>query len=109
MARKKTEAFVFSHIAQADGNRFVPSGLLGLTETAGANVQSRELASEFSYGSKYLQRKEAFELDPVSLAFPANPEDLKGKVLFPANGLVSSAESAMPLPMRGAVASSRPV
>lgn len=87
MARKKTEAFVFSHIAQADGNRFVPSGLLGLTETAGANVQSRELASEFSYGSKYLQRKEAFELDPVSLAFPANPEDLKGKVLFPANGL----------------------
>lgn len=87
MARRKREVFVFSHVAQADGNRFVPSGLLGLTETAGANVQVRDLASEFSYGSRYLQRKEGFELDPVSLAFPDEPEDLKGKVLFPANGL----------------------
>ncbi|MBC7435390.1 MAG: HipA domain-containing protein [Bdellovibrionales bacterium] len=86
MARKKAEVFVFSHLAYADGNRFVPSGILGLTETDGATVQNRELACEFAYGTRYLQRKEAFELDPVSLAF-GEPEAIKGKVLYPVNGL----------------------
>ena len=57
MARKKSEVYVFSHIGQANGHRFVPSGILGLTETGGANVQNRELASEFAYGTGYLERK----------------------------------------------------
>ena len=86
MARKKSEVYVFSHVGQADGHRFVPSGILGLTETDGANVQNRELASEFAYGTGYLERKESFELDPVSLAF-GDRQGIKGKVLFPVNGL----------------------
>ncbi|MEI6026475.1 MAG: HipA domain-containing protein [Betaproteobacteria bacterium] len=86
MARKKSEVYVFSHIGQADGHRFVPSGILGLTETSGANVQNRELASEFAYGTGYLERKESFEPDPVSLAF-GDRQGIKGKVLFPVNGL----------------------
>ena len=86
MARKKSEVYVFSHVAQGDGHRFVPSGILGLTETDGANLQNRELASEFAYGTGYLGRKESFELDPVSLAF-GDRQSIKGQVLFPVNGL----------------------
>ncbi|WP_414448288.1 type II toxin-antitoxin system HipA family toxin [Burkholderia sp. 22PA0099] len=86
MARKKAEVFVFSHVAQPDGNRFVPAGILGLTETDGANVRNRELASEFAYGMGYLQRKASFELDPVSLAL-GDRQTIMGKVLFPVNGL----------------------
>jgi serine/threonine-protein kinase HipA len=86
MARKKTDVVVFSHVAQPDGNRFVPSGILGLTESDGAKVQNRELASEFAYGTRYIQRTEAFELDPVSLAF-GDREAIKGKALHPVNGL----------------------
>lgn len=86
MARKKSEVYVFSHNRQADGHRFVPSGILGLTQTGGANVQNRELASEFAYGTGYLERKESFELDPVSLAF-GDRQGVTGKVLFPVNGL----------------------
>ncbi|MFO0124314.1 MAG: type II toxin-antitoxin system HipA family toxin, partial [Inhella sp.] len=90
MARKKSEVYVFSHIGTADGHRdghrFVPSGILGMTETDGANVQNRERASEFAYGTGYLERKESFELDPVSLAF-GDPQSIKGKVVFPVNGL----------------------
>jgi serine/threonine-protein kinase HipA len=67
MARKKSEVYVFSHIGQADGHRFVPSGILGLTETSGANVQNRELASEFAYGTGYLERKESFWTRPGEL------------------------------------------
>jgi len=86
MARNKIDVFVFSHLAQADGNRFVPAGILGLTETVGAQVQNRELASEFAYGMGYLGRKEAFEVDPVSLAL-GDRQGIKGKMLFPVNGL----------------------
>ncbi|ATF89074.1 type II toxin-antitoxin system HipA family toxin [Burkholderia gladioli] len=86
MARKKTEVFVFGHLAQADGNRFVPAGILGLTETEGARVADRGLASEFAYGMGYLRRGESFELDPVSLAL-GERESIRGKVLFPVNGL----------------------
>ncbi|MEX3629636.1 MAG: type II toxin-antitoxin system HipA family toxin [Burkholderia sp.] len=86
MAPKKTEVFVFSHVAQADGNRFVPAGILGLTETEGARVADRELASAFAYGMGYIRRGESFELDPVSLAL-GDREAIRGKVLFPVNGL----------------------
>ncbi len=86
MARKKSEVFVFGHVRQAEGHRFVPAGILGLTETEGANVQTHELASEFAYGTGYLGRKESFEIDPVSLAF-GDRERIKGQMLFPVNGL----------------------
>ena len=86
MPGKKSEVYVFSHVAQADRHRFVPSGILTLSETGGANIQNRELASEFAYGTGYLGRKESFEIDPVSLAF-GDRHAIKGKVIFPVNGL----------------------
>lgn len=49
---------------QAEG-RFVPAGLLSLTETVGANPQNRELASRFAYGPGYLKRPVAIEVHPV--------------------------------------------
>lgn len=85
MASRKSEVYVFSHIAHTDGHRFVPSGILGLTEAAGAHPNNRELASEFAYGTGYLGRSESFEIDPVSLAF-GNRQSIRGKVLFPVNG-----------------------
>lgn len=86
MTRKKSEVYVFSHVSQTDQHRFVPSGILTLTETGDANIQNRELASEFAYGTGYLGRKESFEIDPVSLAF-GDRHEIKGKVLFPVNAL----------------------
>jgi serine/threonine-protein kinase HipA len=86
MARRQSEVYVFSHVGQADGHRFVPSGILRLTETGGANVRNRELASEFAYGTGYLERRESFEPDPVSLAF-GDRQGIRGKALFPVNGL----------------------
>ena len=106
MAREKSEVYVFSHIGQADGHRFVPCGILGLTETDGANLQNRELASEFAYGTGYLERKESIELDPVSLAF-ADRQGIKGKVLFPANGLGEFGGIRDAAPDSGAAGSSR--
>jgi serine/threonine-protein kinase HipA len=50
------------------------------------NVRSRELASDFAYGTGYLGRKESFEIDPVSLAF-GDRERIKGQMIFPVNGL----------------------
>nr|WP_315187554.1 HipA domain-containing protein [uncultured Albidiferax sp.] len=69
------DLIVFSHL----GGGFVPAGRLSLTEEGGAVAASR-----FSYGSKYLERPQHFEIDPVSLGL-MNPE--KGRVYFPAQGL----------------------
>ena len=52
------DLIVFSHL----GGGFVPAGRLSLTEEGGAVAASR-----FSYGSKYLERPQHFEIDPVSL------------------------------------------
>ena len=52
------ELAVFMHL---DGS-FVPAGLLNLTEE-GTNV----LASAFTYGTRYIERANAAEIDPVSL------------------------------------------
>ena len=59
MARRQSEVYVFSHVAQADGHRFVPSGILRMTETGGANLRNRELASEFAYPSWVPGRRQA--------------------------------------------------
>lgn len=86
MARQERELYVFANIAEKAGSRFVPAGLLTLTEDMGAGVRSRALASRFSYGTGYLQRPEAIEIDPVSLPL-ADREAARGKAFFPVNGL----------------------
>ena len=54
-----TTLAVFAHL----DDRFVPAGLLTMTET-GTEV----LTSGFRYGTIYLDRPKAVEIDPVSLS-----------------------------------------
>lgn len=86
MARQERELCVFANIADKSGHRFVPAGLLELTENMGANVRNRALASRFSYGTGYLQRPAAIEVDPVSLPITDRAVAM-GKAFFPVNGL----------------------
>lgn len=73
----KRELAVFASLEGA----FVPAGLLNLTED-GAQLN----ASEFAYGTRYIDRPGAVEIDPVSLSLK-DKETLRGKRIFPANGL----------------------
>ena len=60
---------------------FVPAGRLTLTEV-GPELQ----ASRFAYGTRYLERRERFEVDPVSLPLD-DPEGMRGVEAFPVNRL----------------------
>ncbi len=73
---KNRELVVFTHL----GEGWAPCGLLTVTEEGPAL-----LASSFSYGTRYLDRPNAVEVDPVSLGLHGEP--VKGKVLLPANQL----------------------
>jgi serine/threonine-protein kinase HipA len=73
----KREMTVF---ASLDGE-FVPAGLLGLTEE-----NERLLASEFSYGTRYIERAGAVEIDPVSLSLK-DKDAIRGKRVFPEGSL----------------------
>lgn len=73
-----TELFVFAHLPTTG---FVPAGRAELTETA-LDVD----ASNFAYGTRYLERPESFEIEPVSLSL-ADRAAVRGRLLFPANGL----------------------
>lgn len=67
------------------GGEFSPTGLLTLTEQEG-----EVLRASFTYGSNYLSRKDAVELDPASLSFEGSNEhklSLKKQVLKPLAGL----------------------
>lgn len=67
------------------GGKFSPTGLLTLTEQEG-----EVLRASFTYGSNYLSRKDAVELDPASLSFEGSNEhklSLKKQVLKPLAGL----------------------
>ena len=79
----ETELYAFAHLGRQDP-AFVPAGQILLTEQ-----DSRVLASEFAYGSRYLDRAEAFDIDPVSLGQPdwAARAALKGLRLQPVAGL----------------------
>lgn len=68
---------VFAHL----DDRFVPAGLLTMTET-GTEV----LASGFRYGTIYLDRPQAVEIDPVSLPIAVRAA-VRGKELRPIEGL----------------------
>lgn len=79
MAAKELELMTFAYLGEA----WAPCGQLTMTE------QGPELlASRFAYGTKYLARADALEVDPVSLAIHG-PEPVKGKRLLPVNKLVS--------------------
>lgn len=86
MAAHSSELAVFAWLPEKSGGRFVPAGLLQLTETVGTHPQDGALASQFAYGLGYLKRPEAIEVDPVSLSL-ADREAVRGRQLFPANGL----------------------
>ena len=74
----KTEKLaVFSHL---DG-QWAPCGLLSLTEDG-----PQTKGSSFAYGSRYLERANALEIDPVALGLQ-DKSDIKGKALFPPAGL----------------------
>jgi serine/threonine-protein kinase HipA len=73
----KQELTVFTFLDDA----FLPAGLLTLTEDG-----SQLNASEFAYGTKYIDRPGAVEIDPVSLSLK-DKEALRGKKMFPANSL----------------------
>lgn len=67
---------VFAHL----GQDWAPCGQLLLTEE-GPNV----LASSFAYGLNYARRRDALEVDPVSLSM-RDREAILGRRLLPANG-----------------------
>lgn len=77
MANTTKDLFVFANL---DGD-FVPAGQLQLDEEG-----SRLIASSFAYGLRYLDRRNAQEIDPVALSLK-NKSTIKGKRLFPPNGL----------------------
>jgi serine/threonine-protein kinase HipA len=72
-----TTLAVFAHL----DDRFVPAGLLTMAET-GTEV----LTSDFRYGTLYLDRPQAVEIDPVSLPI-ADRAAVRGKELRPVEGL----------------------
>jgi serine/threonine-protein kinase HipA len=79
MAAKELQLMTFAYLNEA----WAPCGQLTMTE------QGPELlASRFAYGTKYLARADALEVDPVSLAI-RGPEPVKGKQLLPVNKLLS--------------------
>lgn len=79
------DLFVFAYLAGAE-NRFVPAGRLTLTEAPSPNPTARELASAFAYGTRYLDRPDSFELDPVSLSL-TDRAAVRGQLLYPDNAL----------------------
>lgn len=76
MAHTKKLA-VFAHL----NGQWAPSGLLSLTED-GAHT----LGASFAYGTRYLDRANTMEIDPVALGL-ARKADIKGKALLPPAGL----------------------
>jgi serine/threonine-protein kinase HipA len=79
MAAKELKLMTFAYL----GEGWVPCGQLTMTEQ-GPGL----LASRFAYGLNYLNRADALEVDPVSLAIHG-PQPVKGKLLLPVNNLVS--------------------
>ncbi|MFV5215528.1 type II toxin-antitoxin system HipA family toxin [Azonexus caeni] len=79
------DLIVFAYLAGTE-NRFVPAGRLTLTETPSPNPAARELASAFAYGTRYIERPDSFELDPVSLSL-ADRAAVRGQLLYPVNAL----------------------
>jgi serine/threonine-protein kinase HipA len=69
--------YVFAHI----NTMWAPCGQLTLTEDG-----ETLFASTFAYGTRYLERPGALEVDPVSLSL-RDKNAVRGKALFPPNNL----------------------
>ena len=68
--------YVFTHLTEG----WAPAGRLSLT-------QERDVvASSFAYGTRYIDRPDAFEIDPVSLSL-VDKTRVRGAELFPVNQL----------------------
>lgn len=59
---------------------------LTLTEAPNPNWAARQLASAFAYGTRYLERPDSFELDPVSLSL-TDRSAVRGQRLYPVNAM----------------------
>lgn len=74
----KTEKLaVFSHL----NGEWAPCGLLNLTEDG-----AQTIGSSFAYGTRYIERTNALEIDPVALGLKNKPE-IRGQALLPPAGL----------------------
>jgi serine/threonine-protein kinase HipA len=73
MAARDRPLYVFAHLQ----GQWAPCGLLTLTEE-----RERLLASRFAYGTRYLERANALEVDPVALSLDERAS-LRGKSLLP--------------------------
>jgi serine/threonine-protein kinase HipA len=74
----KTEKLaVFAHL----NGQWAPCGLLSLTEDG-----AQTLGASLAYGTRYVERVNAMEIDPVALGL-AHKADVKGKALLPPAGL----------------------
>ena len=68
--------YVFTHLTEG----WAPAGRLSLT-------QERDVvASSFAYGTRYIERPDALEIDPVSLSL-SDKARVRGAELFPVNQL----------------------
>jgi serine/threonine-protein kinase HipA len=64
--------FVFAHLTHG----WAPAGRLSLTQ------ERAVLASSFAYGTRYIERPDAFEIDPISLGL-SDKARVRGAELFP--------------------------
>lgn len=74
---KAEKLAVFSHL----NGEWAPCGLLTLAEDG-----AQTIGSSFAYGTRYIERANALEIDPVALGLKHKPE-IKGKALLPPAGL----------------------
>ncbi len=79
MTATEQKLYVFIHI----DTQWAPCGQLTLTEDG-----EQLLASTFAYGTRYLERPGALEVDPVSLSL-RDKSVVRGKALFPPNNLAT--------------------
>lgn len=77
MAAMEQTLYAFAHLDA----HWVPCGQLTLTED-----EEKLVASTFAYGTRYLERSGAIEVDPVSLSL-RDKNAVRGKALFPPNNL----------------------
>lgn len=77
MTATEQKLYVFAHIDR----QWAPCGLLTLTQDG-----EKMLASTFAYGTRYIERPDALEVDPVSLGL-RDKSAVRRKALFPPNNL----------------------
>lgn len=90
MTSSEFQTYIFAYLPQSA--QAVPAGKLTMIES-GTEVQ----ASQFGYGKRYLQRQDAYAIDPASLALQS-AQDGTVQLYEPANGLTmfGAVRDAMP-------------